>query len=484
MALADVAITLNINNNVSYPIDINVLGNPANLRDNANATTQYRYNVTGFTFTNETNVIIQYKAVGASTFSTFTQQLQSQNIQGVINALNLLGIGSFQTYTQAGQTYISTYNNNFVFGQINIYSESSIISPTFFYGTGFNQTTFPIIYQSDGKILIGYTFTSYNGTAVNRIVRLNTDGSIDTSFVTGTGFGAGTSVNVLNIQSDGKILVGGTFTSYNGTPANNIIRLNSDGSVDNTFITGTGFSTTVDEIVIQSDGNIICGGGFLTYNGTGANRIIRLQTNGSVDPTFVYGTGFNFNVTQAVVQSDGKIIVVGGFTSYNGTGASRIIRLNSNGSVDPTFVYGTGFLGGGLLAICIALQSNGTSIVGGDFTSYNGTGANNVVSLNTNGSINTSFVYGTGFDTNVRAFIIQPDGKIIVGGTFSTYNGTGANNIIRLNPNGSVDTSWNYGTGFNSDTYGLDLLNGKLIVTGVYTSFNGITANRIIQLLT
>jgi hypothetical protein len=136
MSLADVNVTLNIQNNASYPVQINVLGNPYNPLDTSNATTQYRFNLTGFVFSGETDVSIEYKINGAASFSTFTQQLQSQNIEGIVNALNLLNIGYFQTYTELGQTYISTYNDNFVFGQLNVFPSSSILNYQFSYIAG------------------------------------------------------------------------------------------------------------------------------------------------------------------------------------------------------------------------------------------------------------------------------------------------------------------------------------------------------------
>jgi len=131
MALSEVNVSLNIQNNRDYPQQINVMGNPANLLDTANATREFRYDVTAFIFTNENSVSIQYKLNSASSYNTFVGILPSQNIQGVITVLNSLQIGYFNTYTQLGSTYISTYNNNFTFGDINIYSSISLLSLTF-----------------------------------------------------------------------------------------------------------------------------------------------------------------------------------------------------------------------------------------------------------------------------------------------------------------------------------------------------------------
>jgi len=483
MSLAEVAITLNIQNNVSYPVQMNVLGNPYNLLDTANAKTQFQYNVTGFTFTNESYVVIQYKANSSSSFSTFTQQLQSQNIQGVVIALNLLGIGSFQTYTQGGQTYISTYNDNFTFGQINIYAPS-IINPNFFYGSGFDANVLDTAIQTDGKILCVGNFTTYQGSPAPFIIRLNTDGSIDTTFNFGTGFDA--NAGVVAIQNDGKIIVGGGFfNNYNGTPANGIIRLNTDGSVDPTFISGTGFNSFINDLEIQTDGKILCGGGFTNYNGTPANKIVRLNTNGSIDGTFVYGTAFNNDVYSIKVQPNANILIGGSFSTYNGTGANAIIRLTNLGAVDGTFVYGTGFrtlpvTPGSIRTI--TLQPDGNILCGGIFDDYNGTLANRIIRLTTLGAVDTSFIYGTGFNLPVSSSILQSDGKLIIGGTFTSYQGTSYNRIIRVNNNGSIDTTWNIGTGFNGGVDNISLFNGLASIGGAFTSFNGTPANYIIQL--
>jgi len=148
------------------------------------------------------------------------------------------------------------------------------IDPDFSIGTGFDSNVRSIALQSDGKILVGGFFVSYNDTSQNYITRLNADGSIDTSFNIGTGFY--NVVRSIAVQSDGKILVGGAFTSYDGTPQNRITRLNTDGSLDTTFNIGTGFDSTPASIAVQSDGKILVGGFFTSYKGTPQNRITRL----------------------------------------------------------------------------------------------------------------------------------------------------------------------------------------------------------------
>src|SRR5690606_5239549 len=99
-----------------------------------------------------------------------------------------------------------------------------------------------------------------------------------------------------SLQSDGKVVIGGAFSSINGTVRDRIARLNTDGSLDTTFNPGTGANDLVTSISIQSDGKIIIGGWFIFYNGTAIKRIARLNTDGSLDNTFDPGTGADYDV--------------------------------------------------------------------------------------------------------------------------------------------------------------------------------------------
>jgi uncharacterized delta-60 repeat protein len=171
------------------------------------------------------------------------------------------------------------------------FSQSGTNDPTFNptdrgfgFGDGANGATYTTAIQSDGKIVIGGNFTSYNGTASNYIARLNTDGSLDGGFNPGTG--ANNYILTTRVQSDGKIIIGGHFTTYNGTARNRIARLNTDGSLDAGFNPGTGADSYIGTTAIQSDGKIIIGGGFTSYNGTARNYIARLNTDGSLDAGF------------------------------------------------------------------------------------------------------------------------------------------------------------------------------------------------------
>ncbi len=348
------------------------------------------------------------------------------------------------------------------------------VNTAFNTGSGFNEDVLNSAIQSDSKVITVGGFTVYNGDSLNFIARLNTNGSVDTSFNIGTGFNDAT--DRIAIQADGKIIVAGNFTSYNGTSANGIIRLNTNGSVDNTF--GTGFTSGGAEcIMVQADGKIILAGGFSSFNGVNASDIIRLNSDGSVDNSFVYGTGFiathSSIISDGAIQADGKILLAGQFTSYNGVSAKNIIRLNIDGSVDNSFVSGSGF---NSQIYTIAVNSSGNIIAGGRFTSYNGAAANRMVALTSTGSINTSFVYGSGLNEVPYDIVYSNDGSVLIGGNFTSYNGSTANRIVKISASGIVDGSVNYGVGFD---------NMVLSITGNYigghfTSFDGVSANYFI----
>ena len=383
------------------------------------------------------------------------------------------------------------------------FNYSGNIDSSFVYGTGFNLAVRTMTVQSDGKILVGGDFTNYQSVYAGKVIRLNADGSKDNSFVFGTGFNS--DVLGISVQSDGKILVVGGFTTYNNTSASCIIRLNANGSVDSTFVSGSGFTNSVNCVAIQSDGKILVGGPFQTYNGISANGIIRLNSDGTKDTSFVYGTGFikigsTAGLRQIKLQSDGKILCIGSADTYNGTTSmNNIIRLNSDGSVDTSFVYGTGFVKNivspyPIRLICVEVQVNGKILVGGDFTTYNGTTAKNIIRLNSDGSVDTSFVYGTGafnaVSGGVYSIAIQGDGKIILVGIFTDYNGTAVNHIIRLNSDGSVDapfissTGGGFGTPSQAVIYNVSIgIGGNILAAGAFVTYNGTSARCIVSLI-
>jgi uncharacterized delta-60 repeat protein/uncharacterized repeat protein (TIGR01451 family) len=339
--------------------------------------------------------------------------------------------------------------------------------------------------QSDGKIVIWGYFTTYDGTTRNRIARLNTDGSLDTSF--NTWVWANNTISTLVLQLDGKIIIGGLFVTYDGTTRNRIARLNTDGSLDMTFDPWWWASNNIRSIVIQSDSTILIGGDFTSYNGTGRNRIARLNADGSLDTAFDPWTGINGlfdSVNSVYLQSDGKILIGGVFTTYNNTARSRIARLNANGSLD-TGIFETWRSGPDNTVFRLAIQPDGKILIAGLFTTYNGTTRNRIARINTDGSLDTTFNPWVWVNNDIWWFAIQPDGKIVIGGNFTNYNGTARNRIARLNADGSLDTSFNPWVGVSSVIRSLAVQqDGKIVIGGDFTSYNGTARNRIARLNT
>jgi len=344
-------------------------------------------------------------------------------------------------------------------------------------GSGANQTIQTISLQPDGKILVGGDFTSFNGVARNRLARLNSDGSLDTSFNPGTG--ANNSVRAIAVLSNGKILVGGLFTDFNGSPRESVVRLNSDGSLDTTFASVDFSVTTVTDIVIQPDGLILVGGNFFMVNGVSRSNIVRLNPDGTVDANFT-NSFLSTTVNDVALQTNGRIVVGGNFTSPR-----RIARLQPNGSIDSSFGVSIGF--DGFLAGTVAdtvTQPDGKTIVAGLFDFVNRAPFPSIVRLNPDGTLDGSFVFGTALSGTITTIARQPDGRILIGGGFAfSRDGVIYNRLARLFPNGSVDPSFSIGTGFTGILFSLAVqTDGKILAVGNFTQYRGAPANNIVRL--
>jgi uncharacterized delta-60 repeat protein len=229
-----------------------------------------------------------------------------------------------------------------------------------------------VVLQGDGQILVGGNFTAINGASRTRVARLNkADGAPDGSFTTSSGGAAGGYVKSVAIQGDNKILIGGYFTTYNATSRGHFARLNTDGTLDTSFLaTGVGADATVTAVAVQSDGKILIGGGFSNYNGVGRGQIARVNSDGTVDSAFPNAAaGANSMVYSIVQQGDGRILIGGGFSSYNSASRSCIARLNADGGLDPSFLVTS--TGANSIVYSLAQQSDGLVLIGGNFTAYN-----------------------------------------------------------------------------------------------------------------
>jgi uncharacterized delta-60 repeat protein len=358
-------------------------------------------------------------------------------------------------------------------------------------GEGFEPSVFGVsslFLQLDAKILACGDFKSYNGKPCNFIARIMPDGTLDESF-NKTEFGFDNEVNTLQIQSDGRILAGGKFKLYNGEPCNSIALLKQDGELCKSFIPQSGFDGLVNTIQLQADGKILTGGNFKSYNGKRSNLFSRILSDGKLDESFNTGVGFDsLNFLNTIkLQADGKLLVCGRVRSSNGKYDRVIVRLMPNKKVDNSFKIvksGNWFSLFFLWVNKILIQLNGKILVGGSFSSYNGKPCGNIVRLLYDGTIDEDFKTGKGFNNVVRSLDIQSDGKILVCGSFSTYDGKPCNQIARLHPNGALDDDFNTNNLFNEEVKGIQLQpDGKILVYGNFTSHNGKTINRLARLL-
>lgn len=350
-------------------------------------------------------------------------------------------------------------------------------------GSSIRGGVFPLLAlaeQPDGKAIIAGEFVNVHGAARNRIARLGIDGATDLSFLDNL-TGIDNKIQALALQPDGKILVAGLFLKVNGHERSRIARLNPDGSTDRTFqedmkgVTG-GLIPTVNAITLQSDGRVLIGGGFSQVNGSNRNGIARLNADGSLDATF-QNAAPNGVVFAVALQPDGRVLIGGNFTTIGSSNRIRIARLNSDGSLDPTFQPGP--TGANNNVRCIALQSDGKVIIGGDFSDINGEPHFKVARLHDDGSLDKDFQNPTqiGPGSGVSALAVQPDGKIVVGGVISYYSVglQSRGGLTRLNSDGTRDFTFDKTTGANNPVDALLLRpNGQILVGGRFTAFDDV----------
>jgi uncharacterized delta-60 repeat protein len=368
---------------------------------------------------------------------------------------------------------------------------------TTFINPNANGRVFAIAVQpSDQKIIVAGSFTSIGGATYNYIARLNTDGSVDSTFKPNPN----NLVYSLAIQPDGKILVGGSFSLFTASDAtttsrSNAARLNADGTLDTNFNPGP--DNNVMSLALQSDGKILIGGYFNNFYtnggviGTARSSLARLNTDGTVDAGFTAHA--NSGVTAILVQSDSKIVAGGLFTQVFASGATTatdrrgIARFNSDGTLDATFDPSTN-----QQVIAMALQSDGKIILVGGFTTLQPNGAANWTQRNYIARVNTDGTLDTTFDPNangqVRALILQANGKILVAGGFSTLQPLGGTPITvslpiaRLNANGTVDTGFFVSAGGSVGSQVNALVvqpNGRVLAGGSFTTLAGATSSNL-----
>lgn len=332
--------------------------------------------------------------------------------------------------------------------------------------------------QLDGKLIIGGDFTHVGGIQRSNLARLYADGTLDPSFNPGTNG----RVQAMAIQADGKVLVGGAFTKIGGggtgtTDRNNLARLNADGTVDSF---NPGSNAFVAQIVLEPS-SILVGGAFSTMGGGGLGNttrqhLARVFSDGSLDVTFNPGT--NGSILAIALLGDGRMIVGGGFTTIGGggfgsTSRSRLALLSAQGNVDTNFNPGTN-----ATVNAIAIQPDGKYVVGGDFTTAGGGGTgvssrSRIARINTDGTADS---FDPGANGTVYQVVVRDDGRIVLGGSFTTLGGGGTGSSTRnfigsVNADGSLTAGVDFGA--NSLILALQMQGGRVLMGGQITTAGG-----------
>ena len=361
------------------------------------------------------------------------------------------------------RTAISLSDNSTPQAPSGVIETDGTLDTTFNPGSFTNGLVMASQYQADGKLIITGQFNRVHNVSRAGIARLNADGTLDTSFDPGTGSDLG--VGGVAVQNDGKILIWKFFHIFNGDVGlAALARLNSDGSVDSSFDVGHKLGSNnlfnvaeVFSVVLQADGKIVVAGQFdfvITPSGNvNRSRVARFFSDGTFDPTYDPGAGtfsgaggennFVFNaVSQSVGPNAGKIVIQGSFDSFDNHPALGMARLNTNGSFDSTFNAGTAS-GGFQTVFGILVQPDDRLVVYGVFDSFNGTACSDIVRLNDDGSVDSGF-HTAAFSRYGNGVIIfgaarQPNGKLIVGGDFHSLGTVTTNAVVRLNSDGTQD---------------------------------------------
>jgi uncharacterized delta-60 repeat protein len=335
----------------------------------------------------------------------------------------------------------------------------------------------------DGKIFVAGGFTTVNGVSRGGIAKLNADGTLDTTFDPGTS--ANTAfVQSFAVQQDGKIVVGGNFTSFNGVATNRIARLNPNGTLDTTFTVGTGFNSSVWSVQVQpTDGKIWATGAFASYNGRQARSVTRLNSDGTIDITFNTMFTVLTGVNLVNLQKDGRVLVGAGLNFSNSyEWRFGLAQIYPDGRLDTKYVpHNYNFTDNSAVITDINVRPNGKILIAGNVKLN--TVNKHIALSNPDGTFDPTFDSGTDANNTIFKTLTLPDGKILISGNFTTYNGITANRVARLNANGSLDTNFvaNADAGI---VYSMEKqADGKVLVGGGFANFNGVPRTGLARII-
>lgn len=476
-------------------------------------------------------------------FKVYVNEIEAEVVTGSTNDTTL----TFKVPVTAstGSMWITSQGQSFFGPIVKVGGKISVDAGWKVINGSTNTTGFSTVYDIEGlpggNYFVGGEFNDFElkGTEklpIGGIAQILGDGAYSTSGVSfGKGVGGGgkmiTSINRIATGAQaGKFIIAGSFTSFNSTRLNrqtlgSIARLNANGSLDSLVLrdvinpkpqetykngdTVSAFNAGVDGIVRKTfvfNEQVYIIGNFnnykrmylpnssydeKVYDYTRMRQVVRVNMDGSMDSTFHYNastrqsaSGANGVILDAMMQTDGKLILVGTFTTFNGSQANKIVRLNLNGSVDNSFNVGTG-----ANSDIISIRYNATTnkiVIGGTFTSFNGKASSGINLLNADGSNVTTF-NSQAITGGVVTFAGQlNNGKILVSGSFSKYGDYLRQGFMVLEANGQLAVGYNNTGGFQGKIYDMvetTIATGsQVILVGDILRFNSTLPHNLLGL--
>lgn len=361
----------------------------------------------------------------------------------------------------------------------------------------FDSDVYGVVSHLDGYIVFG-NFVDYGAVGNDRLVRLNADGTIDAAFTANSSQASRFNDTVVRVivQPDGKILVGGAFNNYDISGCSKFIRLNADGTFDSTFsLESSGsskFNNTVSSIALGGDGSVYVGGAFTDYAGiSNLNNLIKTDSDGYLDTVYVANCSGNnefngpaYGVYQLVVDKNNALYAAGDFVNYGGTsGLNSLVKLDANGNLDTSYTTNSsGSVKFNSYILALALDNSDNLLVGGRFTDYiSPTIGDYFVKLNSDGTANTPFTTAvtsaSKINSDVRCVSVDNAGNSYIGGDFTDYAGvSGTNRLIKVDSSGVLISGFvnnaSASSKINTSVYNVyPTSDGSVFVSGTFTDY-------------
>jgi hypothetical protein len=356
--------------------------------------------------------------------------------------------------------------------------------------TGFNGAVRSIVPAGEGsqEMFVAGDFTSFQGALANRVILVRQDGTIVQTF--GDGFNDSVFGLTPTQDSSGDVFAYGSFTQFQGQPVPPIVRLQRSGTVDPRFQAGV-FDAPPRHMALSNDGTgrVFVGGLFTRVGTLPVNQIVRLNLDGSVDQTFQTGTGFLNHTGVPSISSispgaRGQLLVSGEFTAFRGLPAPGVVRINPDGTMDQSFAFGAGTGFGGVNLIQSTPDGTGV-FIGGQFTQWNGQPVRTgFIRLHESGELDQAF-----FPPSIHPSVITPvtfagltTSDLWVAGLSPIGGGVYDTQVLRIRPDGSAVPTFRGPRQINDQVLALSPAGDGVMAGGMFTNIGATGANHFVSL--